>query len=124
MGLFTEARPRRRAADAAADAGARPRRRRRSRRRAAAAAAAGDRRRRRLRVHGAAAAPAAAADRAAASTCSSCKVRIHQQLVERLDVQNLKTLPPDTVRDEVRIAHPRAVPEREGPAQQPPSRNG
>jgi pilus assembly protein CpaF len=30
------------------------------------------------------------------------KVRIHQQLVERLDVQNLKTLPPDTVRAEVR----------------------
>ena len=26
------------------------------------------------------------------------KVRIHQQLVERLDVQNLKTLPPDVVR--------------------------
>ena len=31
------------------------------------------------------------------------KVRIHQQLVERLDVQNLKTLPPDTVRGEVRM---------------------
>jgi len=31
------------------------------------------------------------------------KVRIHQQLVERLDVQNLRTLPPDTVRAEVRI---------------------
>src|SRR4051812_110035 len=31
------------------------------------------------------------------------KVRIHQQLVERLDVQNLRTLPPDTVRSEVRI---------------------
>jgi pilus assembly protein CpaF len=30
------------------------------------------------------------------------KVRIHQQLVERLDVQNLKSLPPDTVRQEVR----------------------
>ncbi len=30
------------------------------------------------------------------------KVRIHQQLVERLDVQNLKSLPPDTVRNEVR----------------------
>jgi len=30
------------------------------------------------------------------------KVRIHQQLVERLDVQNLKTLPPDVVRTEVR----------------------
>src|SRR5436190_3273883 len=31
------------------------------------------------------------------------RVRIHQQLVDRLDVQNLKTLPPDTVRAEVRI---------------------
>src|SRR5438477_12030377 len=31
------------------------------------------------------------------------RVRIHQQLVERLDVPNLKTLPPDTVRAEVRI---------------------
>jgi pilus assembly protein CpaF len=31
------------------------------------------------------------------------KVRIHQQLVERLDVQNLRSLPPDTVRAEVRI---------------------
>src|SRR5688572_1374068 len=30
------------------------------------------------------------------------KVRIHQQLVERLDVQNLKTLPADIVRAEVR----------------------
>ncbi len=30
------------------------------------------------------------------------KVRIHQQLVERLDVQNLKLLPPETVRQEVR----------------------
>jgi pilus assembly protein CpaF len=30
------------------------------------------------------------------------KVRIHQQLVERLDVQNLRSLPPDTVRREVR----------------------
>src|SRR6186997_2847730 len=30
------------------------------------------------------------------------KVRIPQQLVERLDVQNLKTLPPETVRQEVR----------------------
>jgi pilus assembly protein CpaF len=30
------------------------------------------------------------------------KVRIHQQLVERLDVQNLRALPPDTVRGEVR----------------------
>jgi pilus assembly protein CpaF len=29
--------------------------------------------------------------------------RIHQQLVERLDVQNLRSLPPDTVRSEVRI---------------------
>jgi pilus assembly protein CpaF len=31
------------------------------------------------------------------------KVRIHHQLVDRLDVQNLKTLPPDVVRREVRI---------------------
>src|SRR3954464_10487491 len=31
------------------------------------------------------------------------RVRIHQQLVERLDVQNLRTLPPDTVRSEVRV---------------------
>src|SRR5208282_2042520 len=31
------------------------------------------------------------------------KVRIHQQLVERLDVQNLRSLPPDTVRAEVRV---------------------
>ncbi|HVT91133.1 MAG TPA: CpaF family protein [Tepidisphaeraceae bacterium] len=31
------------------------------------------------------------------------KVRIHQQLVERLDVQNLRSLPPDTVRKEVRV---------------------
>src|SRR5580704_835229 len=30
------------------------------------------------------------------------KVRVHQQLVERLDVQNLRSLPPDTVRSEVR----------------------
>src|SRR6266487_1558006 len=30
------------------------------------------------------------------------KVRMHGQLVERLDVQNLKTLPPETVRQEVR----------------------
>jgi pilus assembly protein CpaF len=31
------------------------------------------------------------------------KVRIHNQLVQRLDVQNLRSLPPDTVRAEVRI---------------------
>ena len=30
------------------------------------------------------------------------KVRLHQQLVQRLDVQNLRLLPPDTVRNEVR----------------------
>jgi pilus assembly protein CpaF len=30
------------------------------------------------------------------------KVKVHQQLVERLDVQNLRTLPPDVVRREVR----------------------
>ena len=31
------------------------------------------------------------------------KVRIHQKLVERLDVQQLRTMPPETVRGEVRI---------------------
>ncbi|HUB25421.1 MAG TPA: CpaF family protein [Tepidisphaeraceae bacterium] len=31
------------------------------------------------------------------------KVRVHQRLVERLDVQNLRSLPPETVRGEVRI---------------------
>src|SRR5204862_1238300 len=31
------------------------------------------------------------------------KVRIHQQLVERLDVQNLRTLPPEVVRSEARV---------------------
>jgi len=31
------------------------------------------------------------------------KVRIHQQLVERLDVQNLRTMPPETVRAEVKV---------------------
>jgi pilus assembly protein CpaF len=31
------------------------------------------------------------------------KVRIHQQLVTRLDLQNLRTLPPATVREEVRV---------------------
>jgi pilus assembly protein CpaF len=31
------------------------------------------------------------------------KVRLHSQLVSRLDVQNLKLLPPDTVREEVRL---------------------
>ena len=31
------------------------------------------------------------------------KVRIHTQLVDRLDVQNLKTLPPEVVRREVRV---------------------
>ena len=31
------------------------------------------------------------------------KVRIHQQLVNRLDLQNLRTLPPETVREEVRV---------------------
>jgi len=31
------------------------------------------------------------------------KVKIHQKLVERLDVQNLRSLPPDTVRAEVRL---------------------
>src|ERR1700722_18700289 len=31
------------------------------------------------------------------------KVRIHQKLVERLDMQNLRSLPPETVRGEVRM---------------------
>src|SRR5688572_5020015 len=31
------------------------------------------------------------------------RVRIHAQLVERLDVQNLKALPAETVRTEVRV---------------------
>src|SRR5687767_967500 len=31
------------------------------------------------------------------------KVRIHQRLVERLDMQNIRTLPPDVVRAEVRL---------------------
>ena len=31
------------------------------------------------------------------------KVRIHQQLVTRLDLQNLRSLPPATVREEVRL---------------------
>src|SRR5580658_1579483 len=31
------------------------------------------------------------------------KVKIHQKLVERLDVQNMRTMPPETVRGEVRI---------------------
>src|SRR5258708_17810362 len=31
------------------------------------------------------------------------KVRIHQQLVSRLDLQNLRTLPAATVREEVRV---------------------
>jgi pilus assembly protein CpaF len=35
-------------------------------------------------------------------TMQKMKVRIHQQLVERLDMQNLRTLPPDVVRQEVR----------------------
>jgi pilus assembly protein CpaF len=34
---------------------------------------------------------------------SQMKVRIHQQLVNRLDLQNLRTLPPATVREEVRV---------------------
>ena len=38
-----------------------------------------------------------------ATYMQALRVRIHQQLVERLDVQNLKTLPPDTGRAEVRI---------------------
>src|SRR5687768_11988071 len=31
------------------------------------------------------------------------KIRIHQQLVERLDVQNLRAMPPETVRAEVKV---------------------
>src|SRR5690348_2266918 len=31
------------------------------------------------------------------------KVRIHQQLVGRLDMQNIRMLPPDVVRNEVRV---------------------
>src|SRR5437879_3074234 len=31
------------------------------------------------------------------------RVRLHQQLVQRLDMQNLRVLPPDTVRGEVRV---------------------
>ena len=34
---------------------------------------------------------------------TAMKVRIHQQLVTRLDLQNLRTLPPATVREEVRV---------------------
>jgi len=34
---------------------------------------------------------------------SQLKVKIHQQLVERLDVQNLRSLPAETVRSEVRV---------------------
>src|SRR6185295_6239476 len=30
------------------------------------------------------------------------RVRIHQKLVERLDIQNMRSLPPDVVRNEVR----------------------
>jgi pilus assembly protein CpaF len=38
-----------------------------------------------------------------ANYLSSLKVKIHQKLVERLDVQNLRTMPPETVRGEVRM---------------------
>src|SRR6185503_1333704 len=31
------------------------------------------------------------------------KVKIHQQLVDRLDMQNIRTLPPEIVRGEVRV---------------------
>src|SRR5271155_3233797 len=40
---------------------------------------------------------------AGGSQFEQLKMRIHQQLVERLDVQNLRSLPPETVRAEVRI---------------------
>ena len=38
-----------------------------------------------------------------ANYLSGLKVKIHQKLVERLDVQNLRTMPPETVRGEVRM---------------------
>ena len=37
------------------------------------------------------------------SQLQQLRVKIHQQLVERLDVQNLRSLPPETVRSEVRV---------------------
>src|SRR5688500_12454807 len=50
------------------------------------------------------AAPAPTAqDRQRTAYLQQLKVRIHQQLVERLDVQNMMTLPPETVRNEVRV---------------------
>jgi pilus assembly protein CpaF len=59
-------------------------------------------------------APASAPDAAARSVTTAplserqiyfqqLKVKIHQKLVERLDVQNMRTMPPETVRGEVRI---------------------
>ena len=59
-------------------------------------------------------APASAPDGAARSVSTAplserqiyfqqLKVKIHQKLVERLDVQNMRTMPPETVRGEVRI---------------------
>jgi pilus assembly protein CpaF len=43
------------------------------------------------------------ADQQRIAYMTQLKVRIHQQLVERLDVQNLMSLPPETVRNEVRV---------------------
>lgn len=47
------------------------------------------------------AAPAAPSERSI--YLQQLKVRIHQQLVQRLDVQNLRSVPPETVRAEVRV---------------------
>ena len=54
-------------------------------------------------VQATAPAPMSAHDAQRVAYLQQLKVRIHQQLVERLDVQNLMTLPPDTVRNEVRV---------------------
>jgi pilus assembly protein CpaF len=50
-----------------------------------------------------AAAPAAPARSERDVYLEKLKVRIHQQLVERLDFQNLKVMPPEKVRQEVRL---------------------
>ncbi len=47
--------------------------------------------------------PAAPIDSQRSQYLTQLKVRIHQQLVDRLDVQNLMSLPPETVRNEVRV---------------------
>ena len=46
------------------------------------------------------------------------KVRIHQRLVERLDIQNLRSMPPEVVRGRGPPPGPRAVPVRKGTDQQ------